>query len=235
VASLDNVADMSTSPVGGGECRLSQALVRTKHLHGLSPSDPSPYRQQKLVRAGFVTATLLPQNRMEVAMGAELSVGGVTIFWMQILTSIFVCLLVMAWYAWPSLRTISRKSALIILLFVHVPRYVGMTLLVPGMVDPKLPSAFLSAAAYGDLLEAALALASIYALRSNWRVAIPMVWVTNSWGFLDLLNGMRGILTLNVPSFNLATLWYIYTFYAPLVLVSHLMIFRILLSRSWKE
>jgi len=29
-------------------------------------------------------------------------------------------------------------------------------------------------AAYGDLLEAALALASIFALRSNWRVAVPL-------------------------------------------------------------
>jgi hypothetical protein len=40
---------LSPSPVGIDECRLSQALVRTEHLHGLPPSDPSPYRQQKRV------------------------------------------------------------------------------------------------------------------------------------------------------------------------------------------
>ena len=131
---------------------------------------------------------------------------------------------------------ISRNSALIALLFVHVPRYVGMTLLVTGMVDPTLPREFLSNAAYGDLLAAALALASIFALRSNWRFAVPLVWVANTWGFVDLLNGLRGVLQLNVPSFNLGTVWYIYTFYAPLVLVSHLMIFWILVkSRSWKK
>lgn len=168
-------------------------------------------------------------------MGMQLAIDNVTIFWMQILTSAFVCALVAVWYVWPSLLKISRNSALTLLLFVHVPRYVGMTLLVTGMVDPKLPSEFLSAAAYGDLLEAALAFASIFALRSNWRVAIPFVWVTNTWGFLDLLNGLRGVLNLNVPSFNLATFWYVYTFYAPLVLVSHLMIFWILLSKSWKK
>jgi hypothetical protein len=111
-----------------------------------------------------------------------------------------------------------------------------MTVLVAGMVDPKLPSAFLSSTAYGDLLEAALAFASIFALRSGWRVAVPLVWVANTWGFADLLNGVRGVLQLNVPSFNLATLWYIYIFYAPLVAVSHLMIFRVLIgSRSWKK
>ena len=158
----------------------------------------------------------------------------VAIFWMQILASVVVFSLVAVWYARPYLTGLSRNSALILLLFVHVPRYVGMTLLVAGMVDPKLPAEFLSSAAYGDLLMAALALASIFALRSNWRFAVPLVWVTNTWGFMDLLNGIRGVLQLNVPSYNLATFWYVYTFYAPLVLVSHLMIFWVLIkSRSW--
>ena len=162
--------------------------------------------------------------------------NSVTIFWLQLLTSVVVFAIVAAWYVWPSLTKLSRNSALIPLLFVHVPRYVGMTLLVTGMVDPKLPTEFLSGAAYGDLLEAALAFASIFALRSNWRVAIPLVWVANTWGFVDLLNGVRGVLQLNVPSFNLATLWYVYTFYAPLVLVSHLLIFLVLIkSKFWKK
>ncbi len=104
------------------------------------------------------------------------------------------------------------------------------------MVDPTLPREFRSAAAYGDLLEAALAFASILALRGNWRIAVPLVWVANTWGFADLLNGVRGVVQLDVPSFNLATLWYVYTFYAPLVIVSHLMIFWILIkSKSGKK
>jgi len=160
----------------------------------------------------------------------------VAIFWMQILTSVFVFGIVAMWYVWPSLAKLSRNSALILLLFVHVPRYVGMTLLVTGMVDPRLPTAFLSSAAYGDLLEAALAFVSIFVLRSSWRFAVALVWVANTWGFVDLLNGIRGVLQLNVPSFNLATFWYVYTFYAPLVIVSHLMIFWILIhSKSWKN
>ena len=83
------------------------------------------------------------------------------------------------------------------------------------MVDPQLPGEFLSGAAYGDILEAALALASIFALRSDSHFAIPLVWVNNTWGFAGLLNGVRGVLQLNVPSFNLSTFWYSYTFYAP--------------------
>jgi hypothetical protein len=157
--------------------------------------------------------------------------NSVTIFWLQLLTSCLVCVIVMAWYVWPHLTQLPRNSALIALLFVHVFRYVGMTELVTGMIDPKLPLEFVSSAAYGDLLEAALALLSIFALRSNWRFALPLVWVANTWGFVDLLNGVRGVLQLNVPSFNLATLWYVYTFYAPLVVVSHLTIFWILIKR----
>ena len=169
-------------------------------------------------------------------MGMRLAMDNVTIFWLQLLSSVFVFSLVTAWYVWPSLTKLSRNSALVPLLFVHVSRYVGMTLLVTGMVDPKLPGEFLSSAAYGDLLEAALALASIFVLRSNWRVAVPLVWVTNTWGFVDLLNGVRGVLSLNVPSFNLSTVWYIYTFYAPAVLISHLLIFWVLIkSKSWKK
>jgi hypothetical protein len=148
---------------------------------------------------------------------------------------VFVLAAVAVWYGWPALTRLPRKSALTILLFAHVPRYLGMTLLVPGMVDPKLPSAFLSGAAYGDLLEAGLALACIFSLRSTWRVAVPLVWVTNTWGFVDLLNGVRGLLQINLPSFNIATFWYIYTFYAPVVLISHLLIFLALVkAKSWR-
>jgi hypothetical protein len=158
------------------------------------------------------------------------------IFWLQLLASVAVFGIVAVWYVWPYLTRLSRNSALIPLLFVHVPRYVGMTLLVTGMVDPNLPIGFRSSAAYGDLLEAALALVSIFVLRNDLRIAVPLVWATNTWGFLDLLNGVRGVLQLNVPSFNLATVWYVYTFYAPLVLVSHVMIFWVLIKPgSWEQ
>lgn len=152
----------------------------------------------------------------------------VSIFWLQLFTSVFVFSLVTAWYVWPALTKLSRNSSLIPLLFVHVFRYVGMTLLVPGMVDSKLPRDMLSNTAYGDLIAAALAIASIFALRSDSRVAIPLVWLFSIWGFVDMLSALRGVLQVNLPSFDLGTFWYIYTFYAPVVLISHLLIFAIL-------
>jgi hypothetical protein len=172
---------------------------------------------------------------MQAAMDRRPVMHSVSIFWLQILVSLGIFALVAVWYVWPRLTKLPRNSALTPVLFVHVFRYVGMTLLVEGMIDPRLPHSFLSAAAYGDLLAAALSLASIFALRRNWRGAMPLVWVANTWGFVDLLNGMRGVLHDNVPSFHLDTFWYIYTFYAPLVIVSHLLIYGILLKSSSRK
>ena len=96
------------------------------------------------------------------------------IFWMQLLTSVVVLGIVALWYVWPYVTTLSRNSALIPLLFVHVPRYVGTTLLVAGMVDPKLPGQFRSSAAYGDLLEAALP--SLPSLLCGATGVLPFLW-----------------------------------------------------------
>ena len=56
--------------------------------------------------------------------------GSVAIFWMQLLVSCVVFAIVAAWYVWLSLTELSRNAALTPLLWVHVLRYVGMTLLV---------------------------------------------------------------------------------------------------------
>ncbi len=162
--------------------------------------------------------------------------GSTSVFWLQILVSLGVFSLIAVWYVWPWLTKLPRNSALTPLLWVHVFRYVGMALLVKGMVDPRLPHSFLSAAAYGDLIAAGLSLASIFALRVNWRGAVPLVLVATTWGLLDLLNGLRGVIASDVPQFQLASFWFVYIFYAPLVIVSPVLIYAVLLkSRSWKQ
>lgn len=165
-----------------------------------------------------------------------IAMDNVTIFWLQLVLSCVICALTAKWYVWPALTKLSLNSALIPLIFVHVFRYVGLALLVTGMVDPKLAREALSATAYGDLLAAALALSSIFALRSRWRFAITLVWVFNTWGFIDLINALRSVVQTDLPSFNLGPAYFIYTFYAPAVVVTHLMIFWMLFrSKSWTK
>lgn len=165
------------------------------------------------------------------------------IFWLHIVVSTGVFTLLTMWYVWPRLVTLNVNSALVPLLFVNVFRFVGMGLLVNGMVDPRLSHADLSKSAYGDLIAAALALAAIFALRSNWQFATRLVWVANTWGFLDLLSTLYNIIDTDLPSYQLGSFYWVFILLAPLVIISEVGIFTILIksrsqsgsaSKSWR-
>src|SRR5215472_9115273 len=72
--------------------------------------------------------------------------------------------IVAARYIWPALRLRQRSEALRPLLILHSFRFLGMVFLVPGVVSPDLPRAFATAAAFGDIAAAALALLSLVSL-----------------------------------------------------------------------
>ena len=104
----------------------------------------------------------------------------------------------------------------------------GLAFLVPGLVAQPLPSSFATPAAYGDFVTGLLALLSLVALRGRWGLALPLVWLFNTIGTVDLLNALRQAEA--VP--YLLTTWYIPTFLVPLLLVTHFMIFTRLIRRG---
>ncbi len=74
-----------------------------------------------------------------------------------------------------------------------------------------------------------LALTALIALRSRWAIALPVVWVFNVVGTVDLINALRQAEA--VP--DLGATWYIPTFFVPLLLVTHYLSFaRLLRQRS---
>lgn len=75
-------------------------------------------------------------------------------------------------------------------------------------------------------MSALLALLSLVALRRGSSLALPLVWVFNVVGTLDLLNALRHANA--IPT--LGATWYIPTFFVPLLLVTHVMIFARLLG-----
>jgi hypothetical protein len=81
------------------------------------------------------------------------------------------------WYVWPRVRDVPARDALIPLIFPHCFRFVGLAFLIPGVTTAQLDLRFAVPTAYGDLLTAVLALASIAALRANARFAIHLVWI----------------------------------------------------------
>ncbi len=150
------------------------------------------------------------------------------IFGLQLVLSLIVYVLMAKWYVAPWLAEKPIHQALIALTFPHAFRHLGLAFMVPGLVAQPLPSSFAFAAAYGDLASGLLALLSLVALRRRWGLALPLVWLFNIVGTVDLLNALRQADA--VP--HLHTTWYIPTFVVPLLLVTHVMIFTRLLRRG---
>ena len=151
------------------------------------------------------------------------------LFAISVLMGLVVWGLIGARYIWPALRLRTRPEALRPLLFLHAFRYIGLAFLVPGAVSPNLPDGFARPAAYGDLATALLALFGIATLGS--RLGIIIVWVFNTVGTVDLLNAFYQADRLgvgNAPGLQGAA-YFIPTVLVPLLLVTHALVFRILL------
>ena len=152
----------------------------------------------------------------------------------QALFGISVALGFLAWgivaarYLWPYLRSQPRIDALRPLLVLHSFRFVGLAFLVPGVVAPELSAAFARPAAYGDLIAAVLALLALASLQRSW--GMPLVWVFNLWGTADLLYAFYQGNSVGFAPGQLGAAHFIPTVVVPLLLITHGLMFRLLLQ-----
>jgi hypothetical protein len=152
----------------------------------------------------------------------------IALFGINIAFAVTAWAVVTALYIWPALRARPRIEALRSLLVLHAFRFGGLAFLVPGVVSPDLPAAFAHDAALGDIIAAILALLSLATLRS--KVGIFLVWVFNIWGSLDLLNAFYQANAAGLQPGQLGAAYFIPTAFVPLLLVTHGLVFRILLQ-----
>ncbi len=138
--------------------------------------------------------------------------------------------IVAARYIWPALQRRPRVDALRPLLVLHSSRFLGLAFLIPGVVSPDLPAAFAVPAAYGDLAAAVLALLAMAALRT--ALGMPLVWIFNIWGSVDLLNAFYQGNTNGMLAGQLGATYFIPTAIVPLLLITHWLMFRLLLQRE---
>lgn len=138
-----------------------------------------------------------------------------------------------AQYIWPAISKRERADALRPILVLHGFRYIGLAALIPGVVSPDLSgTAFARELAYGDLAAAILALIALAALRTRWSGAL--VWIFNILGTADLLNAFyQGdrISLANSPGV-LGTVYFLPIFGVPLLLVTHFLVFRVLMRKE---
>ena len=152
------------------------------------------------------------------------------IFGISVLLALLVWGMIVARYVWPALRDRPRSEALRPVLLLHAFRFVGLAFLVPGVVSPELPGAFAQPAAYGDLATSLLALLAIATLGS--RLGTIIVWVFNIVGTVDLFTAFYQGDRLGVgmsPGLQGAA-YFIPTVLVPLLLVTHVLVFRLLLA-----
>jgi hypothetical protein len=138
--------------------------------------------------------------------------------------------IVAARYIWPELRVRQRVEALQPLFILHSFRFIGLAVLVPGVVSPELPPAFAHSAAYADIIATILALLSLLLLRNAAGVAVA--WIFSLWGSADLLNSFYQAYHSGLLAGQLGAAFFIPTFVVPLLLITHGLVFRILLQHQ---
>ena len=147
---------------------------------------------------------------------------------MSLLSSIVLAVL----FARPSLRNINMEQALIWLVAPHMVRFIGLSFLVPGVVSGSLPKAWAIPAAYGDFVAGILAIIATAGLARTANWAIATVWMFNVWGLADLLFAFYKGARINLEPGALGAGFYIVTALVPALLVSHALIFELLIRSN---
>lgn len=152
-------------------------------------------------------------------------------FFIAYLVSFVVFGLIAKWYLLPALRRHPLPTALTPLLLYACLRVNGLTFLMPGVVGSELPRAFALPTAYGDLASVVLALLALAALRTGSRGAVPLVWLFNVVGLLDLAYANVATFLYQVDPASLGASFYLVVLNVPAMIVVHGSIIVLLLER----
>jgi hypothetical protein len=155
------------------------------------------------------------------------------IFGISVLSSLASSAIIAALYVWPWLQKKDRASALTVLVAPHMfLRFIGLSFLVPGVVSPLLSHSFAAPAAYGDFITGLLAILATLALNRRAFWATGAVWVFNLWGTADLFFAFYSAARAGLHPGMFGAAFYIPTAIVPPVLMTHFLIFGLLLSRQ---
>lgn len=151
-------------------------------------------------------------------------------FFVSIAFSLIAWGIVTARYIWPELRLRPRADALRPLLILHSFRFIGLAVLIPGVVSPDLPATFAKFVAYGDLIAAMLALFSLLLLPT--AASNVIAWTFNLFGLADLINVFYQAGHAGLLAGQLGAAFFLPTLIVPLLLITHGIGFRILLQHQ---
>ncbi len=139
--------------------------------------------------------------------------------------------LIARWHIYPRLAAKPLHEALVPLLWIHVFRYAPLTLFAPGQASTEVPIAAVQRIAFGDFVSGLLALAALIALRGKWPNALAAVWIANVFGALDYVHAVAVGVNAEMYNHYIGWSWYILNFYTPMLVVSHYLMFYLLITR----
>jgi hypothetical protein len=133
-------------------------------------------------------------------------------------------------YVWPRLRSMTPFDAQRAIATLHSFRFFGLVFLLPGVVGPDLPASFAVVAAYGDFATGLLAMLALLTVRLR-----PLFWsfvvAFNVAGVTDLVLDYYHATLANLPAHagELGSLYAIPIIYVPLLMITHVTAFYLLL------
>ena len=133
-------------------------------------------------------------------------------------------------YILPKINEVKPKVLLLPILLLHCFRHLGLMFLAYGATNPGIPPQFAYPAAAGDLLAAVLAFLALLAIVNNLRAGRLLLWLFSIEGTIDLIVAITLATVYEASPFMGAAYW-IPAFWVPALLVSHYVVFIVLIRR----
>jgi len=148
--------------------------------------------------------------------------------------SLFVYLMASVWHVNPWLRKLTRADALIVLLWVHVFRYVALQTYSAQHAGFPISNAGLTDIVLGDVGGAIIAFLAIALLQFRSRLGVPLAYVLVAETAYDTVMNVQGGMKEHLLGAASGPTWFILAFYVPAVVVTMVLIAWQLVSRFGK-
>ena len=156
-----------------------------------------------------------------------------TLFQFHLVLGYVAWLLFFGTYIWPKLTAMRRFEAQRAIATLHSFEFFGLVFILPGVVGTALPTGFATFAAYGDFATGLLALLALVSVRVR-----PAFWLFivafNAVGLIDILLDYYHAIRSGLPAIagQLAATYWIPILYVPLLVITHVAAFYLLLQRE---
>src|SRR5919198_1543274 len=148
------------------------------------------------------------------------------VFQLHLVLGYVACLLCFRAYVLPKLKSMDLLKAQRAIATLHSFRFLGLVLVLPGVVGPNLPARFATFAAYGDLATGVLAILALLTVRIR-----PAFWLFvvafNLVGVIDLILDYYHAVQVGLPALSgqLGATYAIPIIYVPMLMITHIVAF----------